>query len=149
MVSNQYRYTGIVVVDICDPDRSFQYSNEKETNDAFVTYLNCRLQVLKSQGATIIEYNEDHSKHPLLTIEYDYTITNIEEYKEFLKSKTIKHLVYCGFHYPKCLVRSRELSMNRFNFDFINFSSVAIQLTRSTLADYTSPLEANLRHIQL
>lgn len=149
MVSNQYRYTGIVVVDICDPDRSFQYSNEKETNDAFVTYLNCRLQVLKSQGATIIEYNEDHSKHPLLTIEYDYTITNIEEYKEFLKSKTIKHLVYCGLHYPKCLVRSREMSMNRFDFDFINFSSVAIQLTRSTLADYTSPLEANLRHIQL
>jgi len=39
--------------------------------------------------------------------------------------------------------------MNRFDFDFINFSSVAIQLTRSTLADYTSPLEANLRHIQL
>lgn len=149
MVSNQYRYTGIVVVDICHPNQTFAYNNEKETNDAFVKYLDCRLQVLRTQGATIIEYNENGSKNPLLTIEYDYTITNREEYKEFLKSKTIKHLVYCGLHYPKCLVKSRELSMNRFNFDFINVSSVAIQLTRSTSADYTSPLEANLRHIQL
>ena len=149
MVSNQYRYTGIVVVDICDPNVSFGYNKEKDTNDAFVTYLDCRLHDLKTQGATIIEYNNNGSNHPLLTIEYDHTIKDVDEYKKFLQSKTIKHLVYCGFHYPRCLTKSRELSMNRFDFDFINFSSVAIQLTRSTQADYIQPLEANLRHIQL
>jgi len=100
---------GIVVMDVCAPEYSYDYYLEKETNDKFVDYLNSRLQDLKNQGAKIIEINYMSKTHPALTVDFDISTISMKDLNRFINKHNIKHIVYTGFHYPICTNSSRSL----------------------------------------
>ena len=132
---------GIVVMDVCVPEQSYDYNLERETNDKFVEYLNCRLKALKKQGAKIIEINYLDKTHPALDIDFDLSTTSKEELYHFIDIHKIKELIYTGFHYPICINQSRELgSYFLTNNTKLEKVSIAIQLTRSTKENFNIPL---------
>ena len=138
-----YKNTGIVVMDVGQPKNSYRYDEELETNNAFVLYLNKRLYDLKKQGAKIIEINyiSPNDSHPLLDIEFDLSTLSSTVLKKYIKRNNIEHLIYTGFHYPICTNDARELSSYKLRKNkHLKQVSIAVQLTRSRIDEYTVPL---------
>lgn len=133
--------TGIVVMDVCDPELSYDYNLEKLTNDKFVDYLNSRLIDLQNQGAKIIEINYLRKIHPKLTVNFDFSTIKEKELYRYIDDNNIVELIYTGFHYPNCINDSRELgSYFLTNNPKLEKVSIAIQLTRSTKENFNIPL---------
>lgn len=138
-----YKNIGIVVIDVGLPKNSYRYGEEKSTNDAFVSYLNQRLHDLKKQGAKIIEINyvSPNDPHPLLDIDFDLSTLSPTVLKKYIKRNNIEHLIYTGFHYPICTNNARELSSYKLRKNkHLKKVSIAVQLTRSRIDEYTVPL---------
>jgi len=136
-----FSQTGIVVMDVCDPEKSCDYYLEKETNDRFVKYLDSRLNDLKHQGAKIIEINYLIDTHPDLSVKFDLSTIDKDILYKYIEENKIKELIYVGFHYPICITESRELgSYFLTNNDYLDKVSIAIQLTRSIKEDFNVPL---------
>ena len=133
----------IIVMDVGRPENSYRYDEEKTTNDAFVSYLNQRLHDLKRQGVKIIEINYIYPTvtHPLLDIDFDLSTLDPTILDKYIEQNKIDHLIYTGFHYPVCTNDARELSSYKLRKNkHLKKVSIAVQLTRSRIDEYTVPL---------
>lgn len=144
--------TAIIVMDVAEPeslednpsDYNKFYYQEQEANEAFIRYLNIRLNELKSQGAKIIDSTYVGEVNKLIDVEFDEKIITLQDLKKFIIKNNITHLVYTGMHYNACVYFTRPTSAAQMT-SFVQQVSVAVQLTRALPYTYFNGI---MRHSQ-
>lgn len=134
--------SAIIVMDVCSSRLSKYYDAEIEVNDAFIKFLDIRLKELQNKNFKIIEINYYLIKNEHLTIKYDYSTTNVKQFKRYIKDNNIKNLIYTGFHYGRCTHIARDLSpipLKKGKLNKLNFF-VAPFLCRPLYTDYWDPV---------